>query len=172
MTPLRTAFVAFFLAIVPYAVAQTATEYPANSPNWLSMGDAIAAAKEDGDLILIHAYAPWCGWCQKLDETTYTDNAVQAYLAVNYEVTRLDIESEESVNFFGGQVSMKELGAALGVASTPTTFFMDSDGNYLTSALSYSPPERFVIILRYVQERAYEMMEFADYVEMIEASEG
>ncbi len=172
MTRSRIAFAALLLTIASSAVAQTAAEYPANSPNWLPMSEAVAAAKGDGDIVLIHTYALWCGWCRDLDANTYTDDAVQAYLAENFEVTRLDIESEESVNFFGGLVSMKELGAALGVTSTPTTFFLDADGNYLTSAPSYHPPERFAIILRYVHERAYEMMEFADYVEMIEASEG
>ena len=162
--------VLLLLAAIPSA-AQTAAEYPEDSPSWLQMGDAVASAQNDGDIVLIHAYAPWCGWCRELDATTYTDDAVQAYLAEHYEVTRLDIESEETVNFFGGYVPMRELGEALGVGSTPTTVFMDSDGSYITHAPSFIPPERFILVLRYVQERAYEMMEFPDYAEMIEASE-
>ena len=67
---------------------------------------------------------------------------------------------------------MSELGEAFGVRSTPTTIFMDSDGTYMTRAPSYYPPERFILMLRYVRERAYEMMEFDDYAEMIEATEG
>lgn len=172
MTSLRTAVASLLLTIALPVAAQTATEYPDDSPNWLSMGDAVAAAQVDGAILLIHAYATWCGWCRDLDATTYTDDSVQAYLAEHFEVTRLDVESEQSVNFFGGQVSMKELGEALGVRSTPTTFFMDSDGSYITNAPSYIPPERFVLVLRYVKERAFEMMEFADFVEMIEAGEG
>ena len=67
---------------------------------------------------------------------------------------------------------MSELGEALGVRSTPTTIFMDSDGSYMTHVPSYIPPERFILVLRYVRERAFEMMEFPDYAEMIEASKG
>lgn len=168
----RTALAAFLLTVASSAVAQTAAEYPEDSPNWLPMGDAIAAAKGDGGILLIHAYAPWCGWCRELDATTYTDDAVQAYLAEHFEVTRLDVESEQTVNFFGGQVPMNELGLAFRIRSTPTTFFMDADGHYLTYAPSYIPPDRFLIVLRYVVERAFEMMEFEDYFEMIQASEG
>ena len=167
--------VLLLLAAVPAAaqtVARSAAEYPDDSPNWLPMDDAVASAQNDGDIVLIHAYATWCGWCREQDATTYTDDAVQAYLAEHYEVTRLDIESPEPVNFFGGQVPMSELGEALGVSSTPTTIFVDSNGSYMTHAPRYIPPERFLLVLRYVQERAYEMMEFGDYVEMIEASEG
>ncbi len=165
-------FGAFLLVAIVPVVAQTATEYPEDSPNWLPMGDAVASAKGDGDIILIHAYAPWCGWCRELDATTYTNDAVQEYLSEHFEVTRLDIESEQSVDFFGGQVPMKELGLAFSIRSTPTTLFMDADGNYLTYAPSYIPPDRFLIVLRYVVERAFEMMEFDDYLEMIQASEG
>jgi len=163
--------VLLLLAAVP-AAAQSAAEYPEDSPNWLAMGDAVASAQNDGDIVLIHAYTTWCGWCRELDANTYTDDAVQAYLAEHFEVTRLDIESPESINFFGGQVPMRELGEALDVRSTPTTVFMDSDGSYLTNAPSYMPPERFILVLRYVQERAFEMMGFSAYAEMIEASDG
>ena len=159
------------LAAVP-AAAQSAADYPEDSPNWLTMGEAVASAQNDGDIVLIHAYTVWCGWCRELDSNTYTDDAVQAYLAEHFEVTRLDIESPEKVNFFGGHVSMSELGEALEVRSTPTTLFMDSNGSYMTKLPSYMPPERFILVLRYVRERAYEMMEIDDYVEMIEASEG
>lgn len=172
MTCFRSLLALLLLSLALPVFAQTAAEYPEDSPNWLPMGEAVAAAKTDGDMVLIHAYALWCGWCRELDATTYTDDRVQAYLAENYEVTRLDVESQEAVNFFGGHVPMEELGQALGVRSTPTTIFLDADGNFLTAAPRFIPPERFVIVLRFVKERAYEMMEFNDYAEMIEASEG
>jgi thioredoxin-related protein len=160
--------------IVRAAPAQdsTAADYPADAPNWRPMGEAAAAAQADGDLVLIHAYAAWCGWCRRLDQDTYTDDAVQAYLADNYEVTRLDIESPEEVDFFGGAASMRELGQAFEVSGTPTTIFLDADGTFLTKAPSYWPPDQFLLVLRYVREGFYEMMPFADYVEMIQAEQG
>ncbi|HLT47349.1 MAG TPA: thioredoxin fold domain-containing protein [Rubricoccaceae bacterium] len=156
----------------PAAHDSTAADIPADAPNWRSMEEAAAAAKADGDLVLIHAYAVWCGWCRRLDRDTYTDDAVQAYLAENFEVTRLDIESPEEVNFFGGTVPMYELGQAFEVSGTPTTIFLDADGNFLTKAPSYWPPDKFLLVLRYVREGFYEMMPFADYVEMVEAEQG
>ena len=163
---------ALALLLTAPAFAQSAAEYPEDAPNWRSFDDAIAAAQADGDLVLIHSYAVWCGWCRRLDADTYTDDAVQAYLAEHYEVTRLDTESNEAINFFGGDVEMRELAAALGVSSTPTTVFFNAEGQYITKAPSYWPPDQFVLVLRYVREGAYEMMSFSDYVAMIEAEQG
>ena len=170
MTRLFSVLAALLLMATP-VLAQSAAEYPEDAPNWRSFEDAIAAAQTDGDLVLIHSYAVWCGWCRRLDADTYTDDAVQAYLADHFEVTRLDTESNEAINFFGGDVEMRELAAALGVSSTPTTVFFNSEGQYITKAPSYWPPDQFVLVLRYVREGAYEMMPFPDYVAMIEAEE-
>lgn len=150
----------------------TAADYPADAPNWRPMDEAVAAAQAEGDLVLIHAYAAWCGWCRRLDADTYTDDTVQAYLADHFEVTRLDIESPEEVAFFGGTVPMSELGQAFEVSGTPTTVFLDAEGTFLTKAPSYWPPDRFLLVLRYVREGFHAMMPFEDYVEMIAAEQG
>ncbi|NNF57879.1 MAG: thioredoxin fold domain-containing protein [Rhodothermaceae bacterium] len=171
MTRLFSALAALLLIASP-VVAQSAADYPDDAPNWRPFEEAIADAQADGNLVLIHSYAVWCGWCRRLDADTYTDDAVQAYLDEHYEVTRLDTESNEAINFFGGDVEMRELATALGVSSTPTTVFFNADGQYITKAPSYWPPEQFLLVLRYVREGAYEMMSFSDYVAMIQAEEG
>ena len=151
---------------------ESAAHYPEDSPDWLSMKDAVDAAQANSDIILIHSYTEWCGWCRELDNTTYTDDTVQNYLAEHFKVTRLDIENDAQIEFFGGWVTMSELGMAFDVRTTPTTVFMDSEGNYITKAPSFFPPDQFLLVLRYVKERAYDMMSFPDYAEMIQASEG
>lgn len=167
------------LAFAPSVTAQilmqepepqpSAAEYPEDAPDWQVFGEAVADAQAEGDLVLVHAYAVWCGWCRRLDADVYTDDAVQAYLSEHYEVTRLDTESPQEIDFFGGTVTMRELASALGLSSTPTTVFFTADGQYINKAPGYWPPEKFVLLLRYVEEEAYEMMNFQDYAEMMEA---
>lgn len=150
----------------------TAADYPTDAPDWRPLGEAITAARADSALVLLHAYATWCGWCRRLDNDTYTDDAVQAYLDEHFEVSRLDIESPDPVDFFGSTVTMRELGQTFEVSGTPTTVFLDADGTFITKAPSYWPPDKFLLVLRYVREGFYAMMPFTDYVEMIEAEQG
>ena len=151
------------------AEAPSAAEYPEDAPDWQAFAQTVAEAQADGDLVLIHAYAVWCGPCRMIDAQTYTDDSVQAFLDEHYEVTRLDIESPEEIDFYGGTVSMRELAAALGVTSTPTTVFFTADGQYINKAPGFWPPDKFLLLLRYMEEEAYGMMSFLDYAEMMEA---
>lgn len=152
------------------AFAQTnAGLIPDDAPAWRSMEDAIATAQAQDRLLVVHSYTVWCGWCVRMDRETYTDDAVQAYLADHYEVTRLDLESDEVVPFFDHTVSMAELGDALQVSGTPTTVFVDSDGSLITKMPGFQTAETFLHALRYVREEAYNTMSFAEYIEAQQA---
>jgi thioredoxin-related protein len=154
------------LAARPAAAQTDASAIPDDAPNWLPMAEAIAAARADSSLLAVHLYAKWCGWCSRLDRDVYTDDHVQAYLADHYAVTRVDIESDETVPFFGRDLPMRELASAFEVTGTPTTVFFDAEGTFITKLPGFAPADQFVLILRYVRERGYELMPFPDWVEM------
>ena len=158
-------------ALSTSARAQDASVVPEDSPNWRPLGEAATTAKAEGDLVLVHAYAVWCGWCARFDQDVYTDDAIQAYLGEHYQVARLDIESPEAVDFFGVSMPQREIGTLFEVTGTPTTLFFDAEGTYITKLPGYAPPEVFVVALRYVREKAYEMMSFQDYIDMLASDE-
>lgn len=156
------------LACRPAPAQTDASVVPDDAPDWRPMGDAIAAARTDSTLVLVHAYAVWCGWCSRLDRDVYTDDGVQAYLAEHFEPTRLDIESADSVAFFNGPATMRRLAETFGVSGTPTTVFFDGEGTYLTRLPGFAPPETFLLVLRYVREGAYEAESFEEFRTRVE----
>jgi thioredoxin-related protein len=164
MTRLLSLAAALLLALP--AQAQTdASIIPDDAPAWLSMEDAISTAQADGKLIVVHTYASWCGWCAKLDNEVYTDDAVQAYLAEHFTATRVDLEGEASVQFFEHAVSMSGLGHAFGVTGTPTTVFVDTNGELITKLPGYADAETFLYALRYVRTGAYETTSFRQFMD-------
>ena len=151
----------------PAAAAQTdASAIPEDAPTWLPMGEAVAAARADSSILIVHLYAKWCGWCARLDQDVYSDDGVQAYMDDHFAATRVDIESDEEVAFFGRQIPMREIASAFQVTGTPTTVFFDADGRYITKLPGFAPAQDFYLVLRYVNERGYELMPFPDWVEM------
>ena len=168
----RLAFAAALALLALPVRAQTdASLVPDDAPEWRSMSDAVEAARAADRLLVVHAYTAWCGWCARMDRDTYTDDTVQAYLAAHFEATRLDLESREVVPFFEYTASMAELGDALQVTGTPTTVFVDSDGTLITKLPGYNDPETFLYALRYVHERAYEGVSFAEFVQAQQPTE-
>lgn len=157
--------VALAVSLAAPAAAQTdASVVPADAPEWLPMSDAVARAKADDRILLVHTFAVWCGWCARADQEVYTDDDVQAYLAEHYAATRIDLENPATLDFFGHTVSQAELGNAFGVTGTPTTVFVAPDGQPITKYAGYADPRTFRVLLEYVHEEAYETESFGAFL--------
>ena len=48
-------------------------------------------AKKEHKKVFIDFYADWCGWCHKMDETTFSDPKVEAKLK-NYIIIKINVD--------------------------------------------------------------------------------
>ena len=149
--------------------AQHAAKTGAATPfPWPSFDDAVAAARVSGKPILIEIYAPWCGWCRKMQDQVYSDADLQAYLGEHFEYGRLNIDDTETRHDFEGyDVTSQELGYGLGAEGTPTTVFLQwKDGHvqYITRLPGYSDLHTFRRVLRYIATDAFHEQTFEEYL--------
>ena len=68
-----------FLAITSVGVKAQDSEI-----NWLSFEEAIEKNKENPKPILVDLYTDWCGWCKKMDKTTYKNEVIVKFINDNY----------------------------------------------------------------------------------------
>ena len=164
---MRSLFAALALLVATPALAQVdASVIPDDAPEWKPLATAVADAKAGDKTIVLHGYAAWCGWCSRLDNDTYTDDRVQAYLAEHFEGARLDIEDPTTVEFYDFTLPMAWLAAGIGVSSTPTTVFVDgASGEIITRLPGYADAETFLLALQFVHEEAYDEMSFQAFRE-------
>ncbi len=159
------ALLALLLALPLAASAQVdASVVPADAPTWHTMEDAIAAAQTDDRIVLVYGYASWCGFCAKFDAEVFTDDDVQAYLNEHFAPVRLDIEGQDTVQFFDAAVTGRELGGAMGISGTPTNVFVDADGSLITKLPGFTDAETFLYALQYIHEEAYQTTPFDAYI--------
>ena len=70
---------------VSFAFNFSTTDAKAVTPvKWYSLEEAVALQKKKPKKIFIDMYTDWCGWCKRMDATTFTDPAVSAYLNENF----------------------------------------------------------------------------------------
>lgn len=144
------------------------TEQVLSAPmSWPTFDEAVATASNTGKLMLIDIYAPWCGWCRKMQEEVYTDAALVAYVQDNFAYGRLNIDDPETLHSFQGYtLSSQELGYSLGAEGTPTTVFLQSDGTYIVKCVGYWAKDDFRKALHYVGTGAWENLSFQEFSQL------
>jgi uncharacterized protein YyaL (SSP411 family) len=64
---------------------------------WHDFNDGIATAKKTNRKILVDVYTNWCGWCKKMDASTYGNSEIAKYLSERYVLVKLNAESDKKL---------------------------------------------------------------------------
>ena len=126
-----------------------------------SLGEVIERAEAQSTPILLEIYAPWCPYCQKMQETVYTDSTVRATLDRQFTYARLNRDTTGGSHEFNGRtLSSEQLGLALGARGVPTTVFMKPDGTPIARQPGFIERDTFLPLIRYIGSGAYETQSF------------
>ena len=99
----------------------------------LPLDEARRIAGEEGKrLVLIDVYTTWCAPCKQLDETTWKDAEVRAWLAETAVSLKVDAEEDEA------------LAERFRVNAYPTLLLLKPDGTEIDRLVGYRDPGRFL----------------------------
>lgn len=101
---------------------------------------ALQQAKAGGKLVLVDIYADWCAQCKELDENTWPDAGVKAWITKNAVALRLDTDAKR-----------KDLAGTLQIRSYPTVLLLDGDGKEVGRILGFQKPPAMLAFLQGVR---------------------
>ena len=147
----------------------------AQTIKWMSFEEAIEANKTVPKKIFIDVFTNWCGWCKRMDQTTFINKDVVEYMNENYYAVKFNAERTDTIVFAGytfvneGGTNGRgthQLAAALlqGKMSYPSYVFMNEDNRLITVAPGYMDTSRFLPILKYFGTDAYLNMKYEDFI--------
>lgn len=146
------------------ATADKKADAATDGIQWFKYDQGVAKAKAEGKPIVIDFYTDWCGYCKKMDRSTFKDPQVIAFLRDNFVTVRVNGEAQTMVSHEGEQMSERMLTQTYGVRGFPTFWFLDSEGKRIGPAPGFKPTETFLPLLRYVGGSHYKTMSYENFL--------
>ena len=69
--------------------------------HWLTLQEADSLYQTNPKPLFIDVYTDWCGWCKRMDATTFQDKSIANYLNTNFYPVKLNAETNEPIRFQG-----------------------------------------------------------------------
>tara|TARA_B110000285_G_scaffold235541_1_gene317942 strand:- start:4915 stop:5574 length:660 start_codon:yes stop_codon:yes gene_type:complete len=118
--------------------AQSQSTEASGTINWMSWQQMVEAQKVERKKVFMDLYTDWCGWCKKMDASTFVDPTIVNYMNTNYYAVKLDAEQKEDIEFNGykfinpnptGKRSTHQLAVSLldGQLSYPSFVILDEN---------------------------------------------
>lgn len=141
--------------------------------HWMSWSEMQEAQKKEPRKVVVDVYTSWCGWCKRMEATTFTNPVIIKYVNDNFYAVKFDAETHDVIHFNGhdykyvsqGNSGYNELAAQIlnGQLSYPTSVYFDESLSELAADPGYKDAKTFEAILNFVASNSYKNSKFEDY---------
>ena len=145
----------------------------AETINWMSWEEAIEKNKKAQKKIFIDLYTDWCGWCKKMDKSTFVDPDVVKYLNEHFISIKFNAEQKEPITFNerefkfinAGRRGVHELAYSLldGRLGYPAFVMLDESNARILLSPGYKTPPQIMKELTFAAEEKYKTTSWEDY---------
>lgn len=141
---------------------------------WVTWEEALVLNKTEGKKIFIDMYTDWCGWCKRMDATTFRNQSVINSISKDFYAVKFDAEQKEPIEFKGTKFEFTKAGrrGAHGLAvallegrlSYPSFVYLDENLDGITISPGFKKPDGILPELQWVSEEHYKTKSFDEYM--------
>jgi len=132
---------------------------------WYTLQEAIEQNSKEPRKFMVDVYTDWCGWCKRMDATTFSDGAIASYVNTHFYPVKFNAEMKDSLTlgdrtyYFidNGRRGYHEVAAILtkGRLSYPTIVYLDEELRHISVEPGYKTAAQLTEKLIYYKEEKY-----------------
>src|SRR5688572_7937618 len=139
---------------------------------WVSFEEAVALSEKNPKNLFIDVYTDWCGWCKKMDATTFKDEEVAKFINTNFYAVKLNAETKDTIRFrdrefkYIAEYKANELAISLlsGKMGYPSYVLLDEKFTLMTPPVqSYLVKEDLMPIITFYGTDIYKSQTWEEY---------
>lgn len=139
---------------------------------WISFEEAVKLSETKPKKLFIDVYTSWCGWCKKMDATTFQETEVIDFINANYYPVKLNAETKDTIHFrekefkYVPEYKANELAISLlsGKMGYPSYVLLDEQFALMTAPVqSYLVKEELMPILKFYGENIYKSKSWEEF---------
>jgi len=139
---------------------------------WMSFEEAVKLSETQPKKLFIDVYTNWCGWCKKMDATTFKEAEIVEFINANFYAIKLNAETKDTIHFrekefkYVAEYKANELAISLlgGKMGYPSYVLLDEQFALMTAPVqSYLVKEDLMPILKFYGENIYKSKSWDDY---------
>lgn len=148
--------------------------------HWVTMDELQVKMKEKPKKVYMDMYTDWCGWCKRMEATTFQDPDVISYLNDKFYCVHFNAERKDTIYFMGKPYSFDNSKRANALAyefmkgsmSYPTNIIIEEYFKNVIPIPGYQDINNMEMILRYFGDNVYKTQQWPDYQKTFHASWG
>ncbi len=150
---------------------------------WLDFETAQEMNKKEPRKFIVDVYTSWCGWCKRMDASTFHHPVIVDYINENYYAVKFNAESKKDIAFKGTTYvnpnpdqrrathQLAGIAAVNGRLSYPTIVYLDEELNLLSQVQGYKDAAGIEPIIHFFAEEVYkENQNFQEYLKTFKSS--
>lgn len=150
------------------------TQPPADTLKWYTWEEAVELNKTAPKKIFVDVYTDWCGWCKRMDKSTFADSTISAYMGANFYPVKLNAEQKGDIEFNGQTFKYMETGNGRGVHTLaysllegdmryPNFVYLNEKFERIMISPGYKEPNDIIKELKFAAEEQYSKTTWEKY---------
>lgn len=162
-----------FAIVLLYTTLSSFTPPETAEIKWMTWKQVQEAQLKQPRKVFVDAYTDWCGWCKRMDASTFSNPEIIKYVNEHFYAVKFDAETKENILFKGkeykfvpsGYRGYNELAAQLlnGQLSYPTSVYLDEKLDVIFPVPGYQDAKTFEGVINYVNSNSYKSTSFDSF---------